>query len=52
MWIDEYSGEVLEGLDAIDQKYEEVRQAKEAAKQQQKAEQRAERERKVAETRL
>lgn len=52
MWIDEYSGEVLEGLDAIDRKYEEVRQAKEAAKQQQKAEQRAERERKVAETRL
>ena len=51
MWIDEYSGEVLEGLEAIDRKYEEARQVKEAEKQQQKAEKQVERERKREEAR-
>ena len=51
MWIDEYSGEVLEGLGAVDRKYEEVRQAKERERQRQKAEQEAEREKKKEEAR-
>ena len=51
MWIDEYSGEVLKGLEAIDRKYEEARQADEAEKQRKKKEQQAEREREKMETR-
>lgn len=51
MWIDEYSKELLEGLEVIDQKYEEMRKEKEEEKRRQKAEQQAERERKVAEAR-
>lgn len=52
MWVDEYSQEVLEGLEEIDQRYEEVRQKKEEEKQREKAEQQAEYVRKKEEQRV
>lgn len=51
MWIDEYLGEVLKGLEAIDRKYKEVAQADEAEKQRKKKEQQAECEREKMEIR-